>query len=61
LEKKIRPKNLENEADEKKLFDLQERASAGDSKAMIRLLASSGRPEYAMTEDQLQEFLSNFQ
>lgn len=61
LGKKNRPKNLENDAEEeKKFFDLQEKASAGDSRAMIRLLVASGRPEYEMSESQLQEFLNGF-
>lgn len=52
---------MENDAEEeKKFFDLQEKASAGDSRAMIRLLVASGRPEYEMSESQLQEFLNGF-
>lgn len=64
IQKKISPKNLEAEAEEAEkenfLDSLFNKASNGDTEAMITLLAKSGRG-YEMSEDDLGEILRNRQ
>jgi hypothetical protein len=64
IQKKISPKNLQDEAEEadkENFFDsLFNKASNGDTGAMIALLAKSGRG-YEMNEDDLSSILRNRQ
>jgi hypothetical protein len=60
LEKKKLSKKFQKEADEiekeKNFFDLSERASKGDLKAMVSLLAKSDRG-YEMNDSALEDIL----
>lgn len=64
IQKKISPKNLQTEAEEaeKENFfgNLLDKASNGNTEAMITLLAKSGRG-YEMSEDDLASILGNRQ
>lgn len=64
FQKKIPPKNLQIEAEEaekENFFDsLFDKASIGDTEAMITLLAKSGRG-YEMNESELNSILRNRQ
>jgi hypothetical protein len=64
IQKKNSPKNLQTEAEEaekeKFLDSLFEKASNGDTEAMITLLAKSGRG-YEMSEADLSSILRNRQ
>ena len=64
IQKKISPKNLQNEAEEaekEKIFHfLFDKASSGDTEAMTTLLAKSGRG-YEMNEADLASILQNRQ
>ena len=64
IQKKISPKNLETEAEEADkenfLDSLFDKASNGDTEAMITLLAKSGRG-YEISETDLDSILRNRQ
>jgi hypothetical protein len=64
IQKKNSPKNLQTEAEEaekeKFLDSLFEKASSGDTEAMITFLAKSGRG-YEMSESDLTSILRNRQ
>jgi hypothetical protein len=57
LSKKLR---VEEEEKEKIFEDLSEKVSSGSTKDLIRLLANSGRG-YDMEDDDLENFLKDFQ
>lgn len=64
IQKKISPKNLQAETEEAEkenfLDSLFDKASSGDTEAMITLLARSGRG-YEMNESELASILRNGQ